>query len=130
MFQVGVSSVLQKFTCGKRLLRSKKDCHGQILVNYSCHGWMFLCLGECVLGKTPKGCFLWYLEYGYGWFLNGFLSLYSSKRWQSVSWYNLHKEHSRVNGFLNKKQFLWTILLYMTQIPVKNLCTTYLTSDR
>ena len=25
------------------------------------------------------------------WFHNGFLCLYSSKRWQSVSWYNLHK---------------------------------------
>ena len=42
VFKVGVSSVLEKISCWKRLLRSKKDYQGQILVNYSYHGWTFL----------------------------------------------------------------------------------------
>ena len=39
------------------------------------------------------------------WFQNGFLYLYSSKRWQSVSWYNLDKELNGIKDFLKKKQF-------------------------
>ena len=66
VFKVGVSSVPWKVSCRKRLLRSKKDYQGQILVNYSCHGWTFLWVGECVLVKTPQRCFSWYLEFGCG----------------------------------------------------------------
>ena len=65
VFKVGVSSVLSD-CCEKRLLRSKKDYQGQILVNYSCHGWSFLWVGESALRKTPKRRFSWYLEYGWG----------------------------------------------------------------
>ena len=61
VFKVGVSNVPRK-----RLLISKKDYQGQILVNCSCHGWTFLWLGERVIGKTPKGCFSWYFEFGCG----------------------------------------------------------------
>ena len=39
------------------------------------------------------------------WFYNGFLCLCSSKRWQSVSWYNLDKELNGIEYFLKKKQF-------------------------
>ena len=42
VFKVSVSSKPQKVSCRKRLHRSKKDYQGQILVNYSCHGWTFL----------------------------------------------------------------------------------------
>ena len=38
VFKVGVSSKPYKVSCRKRLLRSKKDYQGQILMNYSCHG--------------------------------------------------------------------------------------------
>ena len=38
VFKVGVSSKPYKVSCSKRLLRSKKDYQGQILVNYNCHG--------------------------------------------------------------------------------------------
>ena len=41
VFKVGVSSVPWKVSYEKRLFRSKKDYQGQILVNYSCHGWTF-----------------------------------------------------------------------------------------
>ena len=56
----------RRFSVGRDSLEVKKDYHRQILVNSSCHGWTFLWVGECVLGKTPKGCFSWHLEYGYG----------------------------------------------------------------
>ena len=59
VFKVGASSVPQKVSCRKSLLRSIKDNQGQILVNCSCHGWTFLWVGECVLEKTPKVCFSW-----------------------------------------------------------------------
>ena len=59
VFKVGASSVPQKVSCRKSLLRSIKDNQGQILVNCSCHGWMLLWVGECVLEKTPKVCFSW-----------------------------------------------------------------------
>ena len=45
------------------------------------------------------------------WFHNGFLCSYSSKRWQSVSWYNLDKELNGIKDFLKKKQFF----LYLIQ---------------
>ena len=38
VFKVGASSVPQKVSCRKSLLRSIKDNQGQILVNCSCHG--------------------------------------------------------------------------------------------
>ena len=63
------------------------------------------------------------------WFQNGFLYLYSSKRWQSVSWYNLDKELNGIKDFLKKKQF-FLYWLDTAQIPVKNLCITYWTRDR
>ena len=102
---MGVSSVLLKVSCGKRLLRSKKDYQGQTLTNYSCHGWSLLWVGECVLRKTQKGTFTLSMVVAPTWFHNGFLSSYLSKRWQSVSWNNSHKEHNGVKDFLKKKQF-------------------------
>ena len=42
VFTKGVSSVIYNASCMKRFFRSKKDYQGQILVNYSCHGWTFL----------------------------------------------------------------------------------------
>ena len=66
VFKVGVPNVPYKLFCRKGLLTSKRDYQGQILVNYSCHGCTFVWVGECVLGKMPKGCFSWYLEFGCG----------------------------------------------------------------
>ena len=44
------------------------------------------------------------------WFHNDFLCLYSSKRWQLVSWYNLDKELKGIKDFLKKKKsFLYWI---------------------
>ena len=59
--------------------------------------------------------------------LNDFLCSYSSKLWQSVSWYNLDKELNRIKEFLKKETIFLT--LDTTQIPVKNLCRTDWTSD-
>ena len=85
----------------------KKDYQSQILVNYSCHDWICPWVSGCVFGKAPRGCFSWQLEYGLApkWFCNDFLCIYSPKRWQSVSWYNLHKEHNKVKDFLKWNNF-------------------------
>ena len=85
-------------------------------------------MSECVLGKTQKGTFTLSMVVASKWFHNDYcwLCLPSSKRWQSVSRHNLHKEHNR--DFLRKKTIF--IILDTTQIPVKNLFRTYWTSDR
>ena len=57
------------------------------------------------------------------WFHNGFLCLYSSKRWQSVSWYNLGKELNGITDFLKKKQFFlyWIQHRYQSKICVEHI---------
>ena len=93
-------------------------------MNYSCHGWTFLWVGECVLGKTPKGCFSRYLELDCGpKVIPQWLCLYSSKRWQSVSWYNLHKELNGIKDFLVKKQFFlyWIRHRYQSKTCVEHI---------
>ena len=115
VFQVS----LRGFPVGRDSLEVKKEYQGQILVNYSCHGLTFLLVSKCVLGKTPKRCLSRYLELDCGpkvilqWFC-----LYSSKRWQSVSSYNLHKELNGIKGLLVKKQFFlhWIRLRYQSQL--------------
>ena len=93
-------------------------------MNYSCHGWKFLWVGECVPGKTSKGCFSWYLELDCGpKVIPQWLCLYSSKRWQSVSWYNLHKELNGIKDFLVKKQFFlyWIRHRYQSKTCVEHI---------
>ena len=57
------------------------------------------------------------------WFHNGFLCLYSSKRWQSVSWYNLDKELNGIKDFLKKKQFFlyWIRHRYQSKTCVEHI---------
>ena len=57
------------------------------------------------------------------WFHNGFLCLYLSKRWQSVSWYNLHKELNGIKDFLVKKQFFlyWIRHRYQSKTCVEHI---------
>ena len=56
-------------------------------------------------------------------FHNDFLCLYSSKRWQLVSWYNLDKELKGIKDFLKKKQsFLyWIWHRYQTKTYVEHI---------
>ena len=57
------------------------------------------------------------------WFQNGFLYLYSSKRWQSVSWHNLDKELNGIKDFLKKKQFFlyWIRHRYQSKTCVEHI---------
>ena len=87
------------FSIGRDSLEVKKI----VKVNYSCHGWSFLRVGECVLRKTQKGAFTLSMVVAPKWFHNRSLCLYSSKRWKSILWYNLHKEHNGVNDFFKKE---------------------------
>ena len=73
--------------------------------------------------KNTQGMFL-VVPWVWLWlFHNGSLCLYSSKRWQSVSWYNLHKEHSGVKDFLKKKQFFlyWIRHWYQSKTCVEHI---------
>ena len=93
-------------------------------MNYNCYGWRFLWEGECVLGKAPKGCLSRYLELDCGpKVIPQWLCLYSSKRWQSVSWYNLHKELNGIKDFLVKKQFFlyWIRHRYQSKTCVEHI---------
>ena len=67
--------------------------------------------GTLSLVATPK------------WFRNGILSLYSSKRWQSVSCYNLDKELNGIKDFLKKKQFFlnWIRHKYQSNTCVEHI---------
>ena len=51
------------------------------------------------------------------------LCLYLSKRWQSVSWYNLHKELNGIKDFLVKKQFFlyWIRHRYQSKTCVEHI---------
>ena len=93
-------------------------------MNFNCHGWTFLWVGECVLGRTPKGCFSRYFELDCGpKVIPQWLCLYSSKRWHSVLWYNLHKEHNGIKSFLAKKQFFlyWIRHRYQSNTCVEHI---------
>ena len=93
-------------------------------MNFNCHGWTFLWVGECVLGRTPKGCFSRYFELDCGpKVIPQWLCLYSSKRWQSVLWYNLHKKINGIKDFLVKKQFFlyWIRHRYQSKTCVEHI---------
>ena len=51
------------------------------------------------------------------------LCLYSSKWWQSISWYNLQKELNGIKDFLVKKQFLlyWIRHRYQAKTCVEHI---------
>ena len=51
------------------------------------------------------------------------LCLYSLKRWQSVSWYNLHKDLNGIKDFLVKKQFFlyWIRHRYQSKTCVEHI---------
>ena len=74
-------------------------------------------MSGCVIGKTPKGCFSQYLA------VLQWLCLYSSKRWQSVLWYKLHKELKGIKDFLVKKQFFlyWIRHRYQSKTYVEHI---------
>ena len=54
----------RRFPVGRDSVETKKIIKVKFFVSCSWHGWTFLWVGECVLGKTPKGCFSWDLEFG------------------------------------------------------------------
>ena len=76
------------------------------------------------LKKRPRDVFLRYLELDCGpKVIPQWLWLYSSKRWQSVSWYNLHKEPNGIKDFLVKKQFFlyWMRHRYQSKTCVEHI---------
>ena len=99
---------LRRFPVGRDFLQVK-------------NGWTFLWVSDCVLGITPDECFCGTLSLVAfpKWFHNnGFLYLYSSKQWQSVSWYNLDKELNAIKDFLKKK---WIRHRYQSKTCVEHI---------
>ena len=71
---------------------------------------MFLAVPSVELDRGPKVIPQW-------------LCLYSRKRWESVSWYNLHKELNGIKDFLVKKQFFlyWIRHRYQSKTCVEHI---------
>ena len=84
------------------------------------YAWVGVLLENC-----PRGDFCGILSLVAlpKWFRNGFLCLYLSKRWQSVSWYNLGKELNEIKDFLKKKQFFlyWIRHRYQSKTCVEHI---------
>ena len=78
-----------------------------------------------LLEKRPRDVFRGTLSFVAvpKWFHNGFLCLYSSKRWQSVSRYNLDNELNGIKDFLKKKQFFlyWIRHGYQSKTCVEHI---------
>ena len=103
MFQVR----LRKFAVGRNSLEVKKIIKVKFLWIITATAGRFYEWVSVFLDKRPRDVFRGILSLVAvpKWLHNGFLCLYSSKRWQSVSWYNLDKELSGMKDFLKKKQF-------------------------
>ena len=99
VFKVGVSSVPWDSLEVKKIIKVKF-----LWIIAATTGRFYECVSE-FLEKRPRNVFSGTLRLVAvpKWLHNDFLCLYSSKRWQSVSWYNLDKELNGIKYFLKKK---------------------------
>ena len=99
---------LRRFPVGRDSLEVKKIIKVKFLWITAATAGRFYEWVSVFLEKRPRDVFRGTLSLVAvpKWFHNGFLCLYSSKRWQSVSWSNLNKELNEIKYFLKKKQFL------------------------
>ena len=96
---------LRRFPVGRDSLEVKKIIKVKFLwIIAATTGRFYECVSE-FLEKRPRNVFSGTLRLVAvpKWLHNDFLCLYSSKRWQSVSWYNLDKELNGIKYFLKKK---------------------------
>ena len=121
MFQVR----LRKFAVGRNSLEVKKIIKVKFLWIITVTAGRFYEWVSVFLDKRPRDVFLGILSLVAvpKWLHNGFLCLYSSKRWQSVSWYNLDKELNGIKDFLKKKQFFlyWIRHRYQSKTCVEHI---------
>ena len=121
MFQVR----LRKFAVGRNSLEVKKIIKVKFLWIITATAGRFYEWVSVFLDKRPRDVFRGILSLVAvpKWLHNGFLCLYSSKRWQSVSWYNLDKELNGIKDFLKKKQFFlyWIRHRYQSKTCVEHI---------
>ena len=100
---------LRGFPVGRDFLEVKKIIKVKFLWITAATAGCFYEWVSVFLEKRPSDVFRGTLRFDAvpKWFHNGFLCLYLSKRWQSVSWYNLNNELNRIKEFLKKKQFFF-----------------------
>ena len=116
---------LRRFPVGRDSLEVKKIIKVKFLWIIAATTGHFYEWVSVFLEKRPRDVFRGTLSLAAvpKWFHNGFLCLYSSKRWQSVSWYNLGKELNGITDFLKKKQFFlyWIQHRYQSKTCVEHI---------
>ena len=121
VFQVS----LRRFTVGRDSLEVKKIIKVKFLWIIAATAGRFYEWVSVFLEKRPRDVFRGTLSLAAvpKWFHNGFSCLYSLKRWQSVSWYNLGKELNGITDFLKKKQFFlyWIRHRYQSKTCVEHI---------
>ena len=98
---------LRKFPVGRDSLEVKKIIKVKLLRIIATTAGRSYVWVSVFLEKRPRAVFRGTLSLVVNpkWFRNGFLCLYSSKRGQSVSWYNLDKKLNGIKDFLKRKEF-------------------------
>ena len=101
---------LRRFPVGKDSLEVKKIIKVRFLWIIASTAGRFYNLVSLFLEKHPRDVFGGTLSLVTvpNWFHNSFLCLYWSKRWQSVSQYNLDKELNRIKDFSESNNFSYT----------------------
>ena len=109
---------LRRFPVGRDSLEVKKIIKVKFLWIIAATAGRSYDWVSVLLEKRPRDVFRGTLSLAVDpkWFHNGFLCSYSSKRWQSVSWYNLGKELNGIKGFFKKETI--SLILDKKQIPI------------
>ena len=119
MFQVR----FRKFPVGRDSIKVKKIIKVKFLWIITATAGRFYEWVSVFLEKRPRDVFRGTLSLVAvpKWFHSRFLCLYSSKRWQSVSWSNLDKELNGIKDFLKKKQFLLYGIRYQSKTWIEHI---------
>ena len=120
VFQVS----LRKFPVGRDSLEVKTITKVKLLWIIATTAGRSYVWVSVFLEKRPRAVFRGTLSLVVNpkWFRNGFLCLYSSKRGQSVSWYNLEKELNGTKDFLKRKEIFlcWIRHRYQSKTSVEH----------
>ena len=108
---------LRRFSVGRDSLEVKKIIKVNFLRIIAATSWRFYEWVGVFLEKRPRDVFRCTLSLVAvpKWFHSGFLCLYSSKRWQSDSRYNIDNELNGIKDFLKEKQFFLYWIRYRYQ---------------
>ena len=116
---------LRRFSVGRDSIEVKKIIKVKFFWIIAATAGRFYVWVSVLLEKSPRDSFRGTLSLVAvpKWFHNGFFCLYSSKRWQSVSWCNLDKDFNGIKDFFKKKQFFlyWVRHSYQSKTCVEHI---------